>query len=131
MAESCFKSAGSLATGQLLGPSHRALSGSGWHSMKMPSTPAPAAATGQCGHVMPFTAGAAALPSGKLDGMRRVEDHRDAQCPHNRYGTEVDHEVIVSERGAPFRQKDAVIASRGHFIAHGAHIPREPQTGLS
>ena len=64
------------------------------------------------------------MPSGKLDGMRRVEDHRDAQCPHNRYGTEVDHEVIVSERGAPFRQKDAVIASRGHFIAHGAHIPR-------
>ena len=42
MAESCFKSAGSLARGQLLGPSHRALSGSGWHSMKMPSTPAPA-----------------------------------------------------------------------------------------
>ena len=38
----------------------------------------------------------------KLNGMRRVEDHRDAQCPHNRYGTEVDHEVIVSERGAPF-----------------------------
>ena len=54
--------------------------------------------------------------------MTRVEDHGVSEPAHDVKRAEIDHEITIAERGAPFRQVDFGGAGCRCFVDERAHV---------
>ena len=62
------------------------------------------------------------VSSGKLHAVRRVENDRIAETPHDGERAHIDDEIVIAERRAAIRHRQIRIARFLHFFNHIFHV---------
>jgi hypothetical protein len=79
-------------------------------------------ATGQDGREFALAAGFVAAAARELNRMRGIENNGKTKTPHDREGTHVSHQVVVTESSPTFREEQALAASGFGFIGNFTHF---------
>jgi hypothetical protein len=119
-----FQQGAILPSGQALGPSDRALSGSGWVSMNRPETPTATAARASTGTNSRWPPLLLPCAARQLHRVRGVEHHRAAGVAHHRKAAHVGDQVVVAEAGTALADHDVLLPvalafSTTCFMSHG------------
>ncbi len=72
-----------------------------------------------------FPLPARALPRAarELETMSDIKNNRMTERPYDRNSAKIDHKIIVTERGAPFRYENIPISRRDEFLDDILDIP--------
>jgi hypothetical protein len=70
-----------------------------------------------------ITAGALTPTPRLLHGMGGIKNHRITRLTHNRQGTHIVHQGVITKRRATLAQQDLVIPSLSQLGSHIHHIP--------
>src|SRR5437764_1631967 len=74
-----------------------------------------------------LAAGFVPAAAGQLDGMGRVEYDRKTKGTHDRHGTHIGDEIVVSERSAAFGYEQSIAAGLLSFIDNLTHFERRQE----
>ena len=118
------------ASGQALGPSESACSGSRMRFHEYAGDARRDGGAGQHRNELALAAGGAALPAGQLHRMGGIEHHRTAGRAHDRQRAHVGDQIVVAEGKAALADHDGVIAGAARLVDHVAHLPGREELAL-
>ena len=66
----------------------------------------------------------------QLNAVRRIEDHRPSELPHDDETAHIDDQVVISERRSALGQDDVVVARRRDLLRRVPHVLRRDELAL-
>jgi hypothetical protein len=82
----------------------------------------------QVGHILPQTSRGGSEAPWKLEAVSGIVDNGEAQFPDHGEGPEINHEVIISEGGAAFRDQEVISAV--YLAGDPFHVPGRQELSL-
>src|SRR5262245_35609263 len=84
----------------------------------------------QMRYVLRLSAGALPLSSRKLQAVGDIKNYRDSETLHDRKRTEIDDQIVITERRAAFGKDHFVISRLLHLVDDVLHFPRRKKLSL-